>query len=754
MLFLALLLLSGFSLATAGMWLHLHILAGNADWLWTAFPLAIYGAIAGGGVLLFFRLKKTPFLSLAHLFGLFILVLFVLFNTQTFLRPIFLTGTPLLSGLGIIAANLSFGKMVFSVLLLYATLTLLFPLTGSLVLRLLRFSHRLRPALLFVIHFIVGIVTWTALLILYHWIGLLSAGALLITATAILLAERHSLSLFGRQCFQRFEPSIPHNPFNAFIIGLLLFLVAFNVSETLRPTPTGFDDMTFYMNRVALMTERHSLIDGTAPYAFELLATGIGIVLDESGQQFFALSFGAYGLLIGALFVFLLGRAYFGTPSGLIAATIFLSTPMGAALAFLETKPDSLLLPVTVAMTWFILEAYHSKRLIFFCLACLGFGLAISIKLTGAIFIPGLTIGFFLLIWKRQRNWFSVLRAALLGLIFFVLPLLPWYLHDELGKAKVYLYPQTETTLIEDIHQELWGAGRRCPFLGQTEDMLRFDPNPGWNLKEIITSPWDITMNQGAGLYATEAGFLFLALLPFGFLAFFRLPEKSFRQPYSTTVRLFVIISTGAIVLWGISGTPVIWYAYPVLPLLSILVAFILDRSRDFRIIYFFLVFLTVTGLMANTLVRMKFGDSEPRLRYAAGAISADEYSESVFPGYHAAMDILNQDQRAKILVTGSRYWYGIRENDRRAYLDTHLEAIDCLLNRYDPDTALTVLRRLGIRYILFSRSLLSEIHSDRRPTLQAKVIRFTDFAGQYLPIVWGSPQHTIFEIPSADSPY
>ncbi len=754
MFFLTLLLLSGFSLFVANTWFHYHILGTGDHWLWIAFPLAVYGVIAGGVAFLLSRSKEPHRPSPLSLFTFLLITLFIIFNAQVFLRPMFVTGMSLFPGLGVIAANLSFGKMIFSVLAMYGILTLLFTSTGSLIFRLTRFSHQIasvRPDLLFTLRFITGLGVWVGILILYHWIGLLGTRPLLYTAVVIFLLEYRRLTDIVRACLQKSELPVTRDPFSLLIGIFLLFLIAFNIAETVRPLPTGYDDMIHYMNRVTLMTERQSLLEKASLYDFELLAAGISIATGESGpgQQRFALSFGAYGLLIGTLFIFLFGRALFGFRAGLVAAAIFLSAPMGPALALLETKPDSLLMPIVIAMVWFLLEAERSKNTAVLYLACYSFGLVMGTKLTGAIFAPGLAFGFLFIVWTGHLSWFKTIRTALFSLFFFSLAFAPWLLHGELEKARAYLHPDTQTTLNEDLSQELWGNGGKCSFLGQTEDMLRFDPEPGWSLKEIVMAPWHMTMNRYVSLFATEAGFLYLAILPLGLLILFRVPRAAWLNETSKPILLIAVTVLGAVALWGIYAEHIAWYLYPVLPLFSLLVAAVFEYHQKFRILYWLLATLILIGIFGNSLVRMKFGSAEPRLRYAAGTISADAYAEAVFPGYRASMDILNLDPEARILVAGSRHWYGIRDNDTRAYLDTHLEAFSCLLNRYGPDGTLAALKHLDVRYIFFPKSLLNELDGTSRPTFTKKISEFVEFSRTHLRVVWGSPYHIIYEVPS-----
>ncbi len=744
------LVFSGFSIVVANYWLRYHIVTTGDYWLWIAFPFAVYGAIASGAAFLVSRSPAPLRLSPLALFGALIAAIFIIFDAETFLRPIFLTGTPILSEQGIIAAHIAFGKMILSVLALFIVLTALFSSTGSLALRLTRLTGEVSPAdsaLRFALRFVIGIGVWVGILILYHWIGLLNTGALLFTAATVLFFDRRNLIAFGRWCLENVECPSLKNPFTAFIAALLLFLVAFNITETIRPIPIGYDDMTHYMSRVVLMTERQSLPDGALYYNFELLAVGIGIATGESGQQTLALSLGAYGLLVSTLFIFLFGRALFGPRVGVTAAAIFLSMPMGPALTILETKPDSFLLPITVALVWFLVEADRSKHLLFFYFACFALGLAIGTKLTGAIFAPGLAIGFLYMVWKNKLSWLRTMRTALFSALFFALAFAPWFLHKELMGAAAYLHPKTEITLGEALTKELWGSGQKCSFLGQNEDMLRFDPEPGWGLSEIFMAPWRFTMNRYVSLFATEFGFLYLALLPLGLLLSFRTPREWLAQT-AKPITLLVVTAAGAIILWGIYAEHVVWYLYPIFPILALLVALVLERAEKQRLLFWCIAALIVLGIIGNTLVRMKFGGSEPRLRYAAGDISAREYGESVFPGYLASMEILNRDPEARILVTGSRHWYGIRNSDRRAYMDTHLEAFSCLFNRYGPDGTLEALRRLGIRHVFFSKSLMSEYEGTSRPTFTKKIREFVEFSRTHLRIEWGSASHMIYRVP------
>ena len=751
---LATILIAGFSLAVATAWLRYHVFATGDHWLWIGFPLIVYGVLASGSIFLLSRSKKPFQISPLSFLVALIATSLVIFDAQVFLRPAFLTGMPLSPGLDFIAANISFGKFLLAILALYGTLSLVLILTGNYLLRISTVLGRLptdRPGILFALRFITGLGAWTGFLIFFHWLGLLNARSIIFTILALSFIERRRLIEIGKWCLKKIPGTTLSDSFAIFLATILLFLVVFNIAETIRPMPIGYDDMTHYMNRVALMTERQSLLDGASRYNFELLAAGIGIAIGESSQSMLSLSFGAYGLLIGTLFVFLFARELISARAGLIAASLFLSIPMGPALAILETKPDSLLLPIAIAIAWLLAEADRTKNRIFAYFACFSFGLAIGTKLTGAIFAPGIVLGCLFVAWRSQLSWTETLRAAFFSCVFFALGLGPWFLHGQLNQAKVYLHPHTETTFSEDLSQELWGGGQKCSFLGQTEDMLRFDPEPGWNLREIVTAPWHMTMNRYVSLFATEFGFLFLAILPFGFLAFFRKDSRESMRKSGSLAIIFVTL-TGATLLWGMYAEHIVWYLFPLLPLGTLLIAWIFEKLCTNQSLRWLLMLLIIASLIGNSLVRMKFGSSEPRLRYSAGAISTPQYTEAVFPGYGASMEILNLDPESRILVTGSRHWYGIRDNDRRAHMDTHLEAFSCLLNRYGADGTLATLQRLDVRYILFSKSLLSEYESTSRPTFTKKIREFVEFSQTHLQIVWGSSSHMIYQIPgSAD---
>ena len=137
------------------------------------------------------------------------------------------------------------------------------------------------------------------------------------------------------------------------------------------------------------------------------------------------------------------------------------------------------------------------------------------------------------------------------------------------------------------------------------------------------------------------------------------------------------------------------------------------------------------------------------RLRYASGMISAEEFLDTTFPGLSTLKSGLNRNPPVRFYVTGSRLWYAFDDNGARGYMDGHLDTFNCLLENYGPIGTLEKFRELNVHYFFFSRTLLQELRSEKNPTFQAKVQRFTDFAGKHLRVVWGSRDYMLFEMPT-----
>lgn len=737
-------LLAANSLVVTSAWWHSHFITPDDDWLRVAFRLILFALIITPLLAWWSRREKTLTVAPLTFVGLLFLGAVGLFLTQAYLLPaLFPTHASYVPEARLSQAAFFFGSSLLIVIAGYLALALLWVASGQATLRLLRLGRSLETSplsLRLVSAGAIGLLVWTTFLIILNWFGALTNTSLwMLIALVALMAWRDVWALFRQVVHYRIRVAWPGLA-EAILLALFFFLGAIALGDTVRPAPIGYDDMSHYFNRIALMTDRLTLLPTTWPNVFETLATGIGIASGRD-DQLLPLSLGVFGLLIGSLIVFLMGRHWFGPTAGPIGAVTALSIPMGAALAIAETKPDSLLFPV-MALAWWLFLEYHEKRLqplLFF--GCLMLGLAVTIKLTALFFAPALLGIAFHALWQSKTTPRSFFRTAALAVGCFLLPLLPWMMHD-LDIRGATLHPEpAPVTLSEAFDREL--APLDCSYTGTDEDFARFRLHGAdFVLPRAWYLPWDMTMNLSVGSFATEIGYIFLALLPWLLVV---------RQEGGAVSRVSSLLALGSLVslgVWVVLGEQVLWYALPVIIPLSLLVAALITTLKPIRpLLARLLMLFLILAIVSQTLVRMKQSAINASLRYGVGQATPTEYIDTSFPGYAQAVVLLNADPEARIYITGSRYIYGIEQNDDRALMDGHFDKFACLLANYGPAGTAKAFRELDIRYVLFSKDLVRIMKQNNRPTLSQKIRDFTDFSAQYLRPVWGSSSHLIFEL-------
>lgn len=758
-----LILFFGFSIAVTAVWLKHHLFVLPDDWLFISFPLLTYGFFVSLFALWLWFQKRTLSFQMPRFLiaGIVFALAIGIFNLQTFFAGLILPGhAPILPFTSWATANLSFATKLGTIALTFILLTAIFAATGNLILKRFQ-SDQSSDGYWFFIRLAVGASIWVSFLIVLSGLGIFSQAAIGLAAILIAIYERRYLFTLIRWCDVQDHWLINVKNPTFLLIALGLFLLALNIGEAVRPAPVGYDDMTAYMNRVNLMTEARALIPGGNPFPFELLATGIRIASGDETMML-AMSLGVYGLFLGIALLYAFGQSIFSSRTGLIAALIVLSIPMGPALAIAEVKPDALLFPIATLFFWSLFATIQTKDLRYSFFAIFLFGFALSIKLTAFLLILPLILTFGILLYT-QKSLLSPLslRHSVAAGIFFLLPLLPWIWYGmstrtaadpiHLTSSPIQLlssvnHPATPS-LDQEINDELRGTA--CQATGALEDFERFTSARS-TLGQYFFLPWDLTLNLAVTAFAAEIGFLFLAILPLWLIRTRSLTGSPLRTFLEKPTIILAIFALGYFFLWLILAEQIPWYGYPGLALLALLTAIAIERFRSPIFLGWFLFALLLVGLIGNTLVRMKFSAAPERLQYAAGTITADEFLDTTFPGLYTLKSAVNENSNIRIYITGSRLWYAIEHNTERAYMDSHLDTFNCLLEKHGEQGTLEILQTLRIRYIFFSRVLLSELENDERPTFQSKVRRFTDFADESLRILWGSADYTLFEVPAA----
>lgn len=729
----------GFALTVAFVWIQTHFFPSH-PWERTVLPLVITYSWALFLAWTWSRSRQRPAITPLSITVFVFLTTLFLFNARIFLIPFLLGTTPYAPLDRFWEINTLIGHSLIAIIALYVALTIILLLTGSCFDHLLKKIPLLTTtlsSLRYLTWLGLGILVSSIFLLGLAWIDQLNQFAI-VSAIIVLGIIRWPVLWSLAKHFFTFRISPPPRwSFAWFLFIGISVLVAINLSETLRPAPTGYDDSIYYFDLIHSITINQTIPPKTIP--FETLAAAISIATSESTQQF-ALALGVYGLFLGAFIAFSCGRRYSSTRGGLISATILLSTPMGAALALFETKPDSLLLPVFLLALWFLLEFWRSARGSLLFLASLFLGLAISIKPTALFFLPGFLA---VLAWVVLRDTFTrrhFLHLCCLFILGFGLVRIPWLLHETLGQWQSIEAP----TLSWAVNTTLEPLS--CTTTGAVEDFARFKHTYDSTFLKVLRLPWDITMNRQVNTFATEVGFLFLAWLPLIIL----MGWQSLRSQKANTLNSWIplcMVTVSGLLLWGIFGQEVSWYFYPTLAPLALLIAFTIDQTNHPRYLTYLLGCLLIVGLLGNTLIRLKFAGESYKLQSIINQHDTLKYLDGAQPGFQKAMSILNQDPEARIWLTNSRFWYGIEHNTERAYMDNSLDTFACLLKVKGAEGVITTWRSLGIRYILFNKSLLQSMEQSNPESYSQKIRAFTEFAGEYLRPVWGSPYHMILEI-------
>jgi hypothetical protein len=684
----------------------------------------------------------------------------MLFNFQAFgMGP--LTGhDPLIPLTLWHSANLAFSLKLGLILTTYLTLTLVFAATGQSVLKRLSFQTPPPPGYTFFLRVIVGMSLWAMLLVALGKLGALTPAALWISAIGIILAERRYVWSLIRWCVATDHWLIDMRQPVYWIALLGLFLIVLNLTETLRPEPTGFDDMTYYMDHAHQMQFGHVLLPGGHPFPFELSAASLGIATKDQ-TMFLALSLGVYGLFLASALLFAFGRAIGGVSVGAITAIIALAVPMSPALALLETKPDAWLFPVTILFFWSLIRWLQSQEIEIFFISLFLLGFAITLKLTALFLMGPLSLAIGIAFITARRSLPLSLRALILTVVFLLLPLAPWVwlataTHPENIPWRtdnlLTSYPSVPPVLTHNI--EVLLADAKCQPTGAQDDFTRFTAGRG-PIADWFFLPWDITMNLTVAAFATEIGFLFLAILPLWlWLSTRRLHRQGLHHCLQSTSVQLMFFFFGYGLLWIIFAERVPWYGYPAVALASLLSALVIDRSQSISPYLFrFLLVLLAISLIGNTVVRLKFAGASEQVRYAGGTLSALDFLAATFPGLSTIQSAINRPSAPNVYITGSRLRYALDDHTQRTFNDPHLDTFDCLLATFGTEGVLNKLRKLDIQYVLFSRTLLTRLTTQRSLTLRGKVERFVDFAGHQLRVVWGSADYMLFELPPLSVP-
>ncbi len=742
-------LLIGNSLVVGGVWFYHHFILPEETFLRIGFRLIVFGAVAIPCLWWWQRHRSVISLPLGVLAVIGSSLAVGLFAAQTYIFPALFPAvvryTPTTE---LLAGSIHYAQLLALLLGGYLLFSLALLLMGKQLLRWLPsgpLENVPAPLRVFVIGAIGGL-GWIGLIHVLDWVGWLSPIALQATFGLLILAEWRLITTLLRRTHSLAVRVLWPGWLAAFAILLLVFLIVLQLGDSLRPAPTGYDDMTHYLNQVRLMTERAEINVTQWPAAFEILLVGFGLALPGEGQ-FFPLSLGSYGVLIATVLVFFLGRHLFTWQTGVVAAVLFLSLPMTGALSVIETKPDSFLIALLLMALWTSLIAWEERTHRLLLVVAFLFGLAATVKLTALLFAPAFALFTIWLLLELRPNWRRIGVLMLGMLACFSIAWMPWVLHTVFAQIEHQAHTPHPRTLQAEVNQLT--ATLSCQATGSAEDFARFETPHQTDWLSTALLSWDITMNTTVRAFATEVGCLFLIFIPWLLVSLrsARQTPDDYSPRERSVLALLALLVLTTLLSWGLTGQGIPWYFFPVLAPLSLMVAWLVCQDGRSHYLALFLCGVFVAALISQTVVRMKFSLLDAQIRYGVGEATVTEYIDTALPGFAKVREYANADPNARMLVTGSRAWYGINNNDQRAVMDQHLDILGCLLRELGPEATARKLRALDIRYILFSKDQVRLMRLNTRPSFTAKVRAFTEFSADYLRPVWGSDSHLLFEL-------
>lgn len=611
-------------------------------------------------------------------------------------------------------------------------------ITGELVARLFHL-HLKEDSFSTHIKLAVGFSSWLFITFFLSLFGQLQIIPLISIGLLIAILNWKTLLKLFSLPFQKSPYSFNVHTPSFWILALCFVLFSLIAIDALRPIPTGFDDMTTYMNRSAIMAEQSSLFRGGAnPFPFELLVAAVKVLTPAS----MAIAMGIGVLCLIFSFTAILGFVTYLTNKTVAQTTalVWLSLPMTSSLVVREVKPDTLLFFLFVVILWCICRWIQEKDRTALLLASFFFGLAVTVKLT-ALFFGGFFLITLFYHWPKPTRKRLIFAVTLL--FYCLLPILPWLIYSIETRGGLPHSLTTALTIESEkpvIPQEYFSQqGLTCSPTGLQEDLSSYQKRP--LLSAYMFSPWDISMNNRIGTYVSEVGFLFLALLPWLLVTKKGAPLLSRRLRVDLTLMAIVFWTS-----WFVLAKFVPWYGWPGFFFLCLGVAILLHTARPpFRVFLWSVFFV---GILANTLVRLQYFANPPLLYYLTGALNADGFQENNFPGYLQTAALLNTKfPNNHILTTSSKSVYFIKNNDTRVIQDGYLDTFYCLSSEKNPAKTLERLNALNIQYIIFNTHFLSFLETKESTTLYLKTLYFTHFAKENLEPIFQGPDLILYKV-------
>jgi hypothetical protein len=477
---------------------------------------------------------------------------------------------------------------------------------------------------------------------------------------------------------------------------------------------TSFDEVAYHLAIPKIYIQNHEII--FIPFILQsnwTLETEILFIpgLITSSENLAHLVTWIYTILVSvSLFMYM--KEFFNSKVGLIAATVFASTPMVLMLAgtsMIEIPLTLYTLLGTMTMVeW--LDDRHPKG---WLLSAIFGGLAASTKLNAAL-IP-VILGIFMvvvLLRNKQTRFLNVFgRFIIFGFIALIV-VSPWYV-----KSWVHTGNPIWPFLFDILDGRNWDSLAN-------ENLMWFLhlPNLTLNLKNWLLGLWYLTIDDGK-FGSFNLGWYYLILLPLSIPAFFLFKDVKQKRLVRWLIFLAIIYYTAW--FFQTHQTRFLMPATSIFALLAAAGTWWLWQSISPRWVVLtqiaILILLASTHWFMTSSNRTQLVTNWP---YLNGSIDRDQFLLEKIPGYQAFL-FANQN-----LPPDAHIWLGLWES-RGYYLEPRYTWMNPISQRdikieefNDAEQLVNELRSRGITHIMLSSMYLDEFKERPHITEISDLIR------------------------------
>lgn len=404
-------------------------------------------------------------------------------------------------------------------------------------------------------------------------------------------------------------------------------------------------------------------------------------------------------MIILCLAILIFSKQYFGKSAGIIAISLFASTPMVIHLSGTGLIELPLALYTTLSILAFIKWINQNQPLELYFSSIFG-GLAACTKLNAALipFIIGIILTIYLLVLKKQSIKQTVFQFGRYGSIAFFI-VAPWYIKSWIITGNPF-WP---------FLSEIFGA-INWDSLGN-EYLFGFIqlPNLPISIKNWLFAFFELTVHHiNYGPYGIFLGPFYLSLIPF---ALFSL---AYQKTTSRKILSWLGILFGVFYTSWFFQTHQARFLLPILPILAIFIGgnlenlFLLFHKKWFKSFCFSILFLLliINSWGAYSYDRELFSSRWP---YLSGKLGRNAFLSKIVTGYdtyrYANKNLLPDDYVLLALYEVRGYYL-----DRQYMWANPISQRDLMLEKYSTSDELAKeLNKRGFTHIIFNKNKIDQ---------------------------------------------